>query len=231
MKEASSPQTTSHGGTNRSSRRSSGASNHHHRVSAHDHAYGHNDHPHGHDYNVDAPNQALNHVNAPNGTAHHHSDANGNGKAAAPADPDSSSSRRLALNTPQAAHPGAVVGSTDEKDQKHDAGQTNQEVAAAAPEEAAKPTRPWWVRFWIAFKAVLFNSRLNVLLAFVPAGIAVAQLHGVSPGLVFALNAVAIVPLAGLLSFATESVAHRLGDSLGALLNVTFGNAVELIIL
>ncbi|KAL8698100.1 MAG: hypothetical protein Q9224_002007, partial [Gallowayella concinna] len=44
------------------------------------------------------------------------------------------------------------------------------------------------------------------------------------------MNAIAIIPLAGMLAFATESVAHRLGDTLGALLNVSFGNAVELII-
>ncbi|SPQ18461.1 de59bd48-ff8c-44bb-9daa-8e2ccbac04d6 [Thermothielavioides terrestris] len=44
------------------------------------------------------------------------------------------------------------------------------------------------------------------------------------------MNAVAIVPLAGVLSYATESVASRLGDTVGALMNVTFGNAVELII-
>jgi Ca2+:H+ antiporter len=44
------------------------------------------------------------------------------------------------------------------------------------------------------------------------------------------MNAVAIIPLAGILSHATECVASRLGDTIGALLNVTFGNAVELII-
>ncbi|KAI4288406.1 MAG: hypothetical protein L6R35_002327 [Caloplaca aegaea] len=44
------------------------------------------------------------------------------------------------------------------------------------------------------------------------------------------MNAVAIVPLAGLLSTATESAAHRVGDTPGALINVSFGNAVELII-
>ncbi len=44
------------------------------------------------------------------------------------------------------------------------------------------------------------------------------------------MNALAIVPLASLLSHATEGVASRLGDTIGALLNVTFGNAVELII-
>lgn len=49
-------------------------------------------------------------------------------------------------------------------------------------------------------------------------------------GVVFAMNAIAIVPLAGLLSHATESVASRMGDTAGALVNVTFGNAVELII-
>ncbi len=49
-------------------------------------------------------------------------------------------------------------------------------------------------------------------------------------GVIFAMNAIAIIPLAGLLSHATESVASRLGDTVGALLNVTFGNAVELII-
>ncbi|KAL1838674.1 hypothetical protein VTJ49DRAFT_2426 [Mycothermus thermophilus] len=90
--------------------------------------------------------------------------------------------------------------------------------------------KPISERFWLVFKTVLFYSKLNVLLVFIPAGIVVGQFHHLSPGLIFGLNAVAIVPLAGLLSFATESVAHRLGDSLGALLNVTFGNAVELII-
>jgi Ca2+:H+ antiporter len=78
---------------------------------------------------------------------------------------------------------------------------------------------------------VLLHSKLNLLLVFVPVGIAVNEVPGMSPGLVFGMNAIAIVPLAGLLSFATETVARRLGDSLGALLNVTFGNAVELIIL
>ena len=79
--------------------------------------------------------------------------------------------------------------------------------------------------------AVLTHSWINVLLVFVPAGIVVAQIKGISGGVVFAINAVAIIPLAGLLSFATEAVARKMGDAVGALLNVTFGNAVELIIL
>lgn len=67
------------------------------------------------------------------------------------------------------------------------------------------------------------------MLIFVPAGIAL-HFAGVNENAVFAVNAIAVVPLAGLLTFATECVAHRLGPTLGALLNVSFGNAVELII-
>ncbi|OAG43639.1 calcium/proton exchanger [Fonsecaea monophora] len=78
-------------------------------------------------------------------------------------------------------------------------------------------------------KVALFHSWVNVLLVFVPVGIAI-HFTGINQNVVFALNAVAIIPLAGLLTFATESVAHRLGPTLGALLNVSFGNAVELII-
>lgn len=84
-------------------------------------------------------------------------------------------------------------------------------------------------RFVGHFKDALFSNWVNVLLVFVPVGIAVEAM-GASPAIVFAMNAIAIVPLAGLLSHATESVAARLGDTLGALLNVSFGNAVELII-
>jgi Ca2+:H+ antiporter len=48
--------------------------------------------------------------------------------------------------------------------------------------------------------------------------------------LLFALSILAIVPLAGLLSHATESVAAKTGDSVGGLLNATLGNLTELVI-
>lgn len=84
-------------------------------------------------------------------------------------------------------------------------------------------------RFYKHTKDALCHSWVNVLLVFVPVGIAVEAV-GLNPAIIFAMNAVAIIPLAGLLSHATESVASRLGDTIGALINVTFGNAVELII-
>lgn len=94
--------------------------------------------------------------------------------------------------------------------------------------ETAKKNIP--LRFWLNTRKALAHSWVNVLLIFVPVGIAVAQIDGLSPAVVFSMNAIAIIPLAGMLSHATESVARKLGDAIGALLNVTFGNAVELII-
>lgn len=85
------------------------------------------------------------------------------------------------------------------------------------------------VRFALTTKKIVCSSWLNVILVFVPVGIAVEAVHA-SPIIVFVMNAIAIVPLAGLLSYATESVAKRMGDTVGALMNVTFGNSVELII-
>ena len=48
--------------------------------------------------------------------------------------------------------------------------------------------------------------------------------------LLFVLSVLAIAPLAGLLSHATESVAEKTGDAAGGLLNATLGNLTELII-
>ncbi|KAI9701399.1 MAG: hypothetical protein M1820_006490 [Bogoriella megaspora] len=76
---------------------------------------------------------------------------------------------------------------------------------------------------------VLASNWVNVLLVFVPAGIATGAI-GANPTAVFILNFLAIVPLASLLSFATEELAVKLGQTIGGLLNATFGNAVELIV-
>lgn len=107
--------------------------------------------------------------------------------------------------------------------------QVNGEGTIVNPEETPKKKNVA-VRFYLTGKHIIFSSYINLLLVFVPVGIA-AKAAKLSPGLVFGMNAIAIVPLAGLLSHATESVAKRMGDTVGALMNVTFGNAVELIIL
>ena len=56
------------------------------------------------------------------------------------------------------------------------------------------------------------------------------DLAGASAGLVFGTSALGIVPTAALMGRATEELAARSGPGIGGLLNVTFGNAPELII-
>jgi Ca2+:H+ antiporter len=58
----------------------------------------------------------------------------------------------------------------------------------------------------------------------------VLDVAGASAGLIFAVAALGIVPTAALMGLATEELAARSGPGIGGLLNVTFGNAPELII-
>jgi Ca2+:H+ antiporter len=68
------------------------------------------------------------------------------------------------------------------------------------------------------------------LLVFVPAVLAAEHVFHGSAQLLFVLSVLAIVPLAALLSHATESVAAKTGDAVGGLLNATLGNLTELVI-
>src|SRR6516162_2601929 len=68
------------------------------------------------------------------------------------------------------------------------------------------------------------------LLAIVPVVLAAQMIVPEAHTLLFVLSVVAIVPLAALLSRATESVAVRTGDTIGGLLNATLGNLTELVI-
>lgn len=76
---------------------------------------------------------------------------------------------------------------------------------------------------------VLATNYVNVFLVFVPLGI-ISGLAKWDPVTQFILNFIAIIPLASLLAFATEELAVPLGQTVGGLLNATFGNAVELIV-
>lgn len=68
-----------------------------------------------------------------------------------------------------------------------------------------------------------------LLVPFIPAAIAL-DLLGASAGLIFFTAAIGIIPTAALMGRATEELAERSGPGIGGLLNVTFGNAPELII-
>ena len=74
------------------------------------------------------------------------------------------------------------------------------------------------------------HNPLLWLLVFVPAVFAGEALKPEAHTLLFVLSVLAIVPLAALLSHATESVAAKTGDTVGGLLNATLGNLTELVI-
>ncbi|PNY23333.1 Vacuolar calcium ion transporter [Tolypocladium capitatum] len=82
---------------------------------------------------------------------------------------------------------------------------------------------------WHVAKVTLLSSYVNFLLVMVPLGI-VAGASNWNPTAVFTINFFAIIPLAAVLSFATEEISIKLGETMGGLLNATFGNAVELIV-
>ncbi|RVO48904.1 calcium/proton exchanger [Sinorhizobium meliloti] len=84
-----------------------------------------------------------------------------------------------------------------------------------------------------AIEAVLRELRRSPLLAlifFVPVVILLERMAPKAHTLLFFVAIAAIVPLAALLSRATESVAAKTGDAVGGLLNATLGNLTELII-
>src|SRR5215212_8553149 len=68
------------------------------------------------------------------------------------------------------------------------------------------------------------------LLGLVPVVFAAAAIVPQAHRLLFVLAVLSTVPLAALLSHATESVAAKTGDAAGGLLNATLGNLTELII-
>lgn len=90
-----------------------------------------------------------------------------------------------------------------------------------------------WVRYPMNFLHLtwqtLASNYVNVLLAFVPVGIVLGAMN-INPTAIFIVNFIAIIPLAALLSFATEELSVKLGQTVGGLMNATFGNAVELIV-
>ena len=74
------------------------------------------------------------------------------------------------------------------------------------------------------------HNPLLWLLAFVPVVFVAKNINHEAHTLLFVLSVLAIVPLAALLSHATEFVAAKTGDTVGGLLNATLGNLTELVI-
>jgi Ca2+:H+ antiporter len=106
----------------------------------------------------------------------------------------------------------------------------NTQDGPSEPDDAPKK-RPWYKGKILKHKpftvrnqlgATIFNSWINILLVAAPVGIGL-NYAGVDGKVVFCVNFIAIIPLAAMLSFATEEIALHVGESLGGLLNASFG--------
>ena len=71
---------------------------------------------------------------------------------------------------------------------------------------------------------------INWFIVFMPVAVALEHMEGMPAPLIFFSAALAILPVAAMIVRATEQIASRVGDTIGGLLNATFGNAPELII-
>lgn len=116
-----------------------------------------------------------------------------------------------------------------EHDMTEDETLANQQSQDLSLEERKRKAHKRKIPVGQQFRFVLFGAWINVLLIFVPVGFAVFY-AGLKPVPVFIINFIAIIPLAAMLSNATEELAIRVGETMGGLLNATFGNAVELIV-
>ncbi len=79
------------------------------------------------------------------------------------------------------------------------------------------------------FFSYIKKNPIHILLLAIPFALLAEFLHW-QAGWVFALSALGVVPLAGLIGEATENLALHTGPKLGGLINATLGNAAELII-
>jgi Ca2+:H+ antiporter len=71
---------------------------------------------------------------------------------------------------------------------------------------------------------------IRYLLIFMPIAI-IAWAMSFEPQAVFILSMMGLIPLAAILAESTEVLAYKTGPKIGSLLNATFGNAVDLILL
>eukprot|EP00928_Gymnodinium_smaydae_P044077 TRINITY_DN29428_c0_g2_i1.p1 TRINITY_DN29428_c0_g2~~TRINITY_DN29428_c0_g2_i1.p1 ORF type:complete len:461 (+),score=77.54 TRINITY_DN29428_c0_g2_i1:76-1458(+) len=80
-------------------------------------------------------------------------------------------------------------------------------------------------------QAVAFFAQYKyAFLIFVPIGLGMGLVGCDKPGVVLAINTLAMIPCAFLIEQSTDVLSEHAGPSIGALLNCTFGNLVEIII-
>ncbi|KAK5453274.1 hypothetical protein LTR55_012160, partial [Exophiala xenobiotica] len=131
----------------------------------------------------------------------------------------------MELQQPQLDHDYTENPSPDAGRERH----SGSPVSWLPEDREDRQTRMTKYTLWSQFRARCQIPISTCFFVLSPIGIALYYAH-INPVAVFIVNFIAIIPLAAMLSFATEGLALRVGDVLGGLLNASFGNAVELIV-
>lgn len=90
-----------------------------------------------------------------------------------------------------------------------------------------------WTVYWTrSIKALFFESWFNICMLAAPfaAYYYYTDVDGNNAAMTFGCSLVAIAPFAERLSFVTEQLAMHTSETLGGLLNATFGNVTELVV-
>ncbi|KAJ3248338.1 hypothetical protein HDU78_000964 [Chytriomyces hyalinus] len=100
-------------------------------------------------------------------------------------------------------------------------------TAIAAHDHSKKKVVTVMSSLYSIWRRIIYFNILAII--FVPLGIISFVLKwGDIP--TFVLNVCAIIPLAKMLDYSTDQLSMRVGQTIGGLLNATFGNAIELIV-
>ena len=96
-------------------------------------------------------------------------------------------------------------------------------------EENMEKTDEGGIKFADTVRPMAFDGPLNILLLCTP--IALINYWAAGPDAVsFIFSLLALAPMAERLGFVTEQLAMHTNETIGGLLNATFGNATELIV-
>lgn len=168
-------------------------------------------------------------VTAPPGSSYR---ANENGRSSKEGDADYYNAERTQSSgdtaVPSQATDGSEIGLTLRKRKTETdrietptSNREDEEPKKKSRFKTVKPKEPFTVANQI--QRTILNSWINVLLIAAPVGIILGALPDMNKYAIFIINFIAIIPLAAMLSFATEEIAMRTGETLGGLLNASFG--------
>mmetsp|Transcript_32 Transcript_32/g.113 ORF Transcript_32/g.113 Transcript_32/m.113 type:complete len:453 (+) Transcript_32:80-1438(+) len=127
--------------------------------------------------------------------------------------------RFIPLQTSGTDYDSGEDGQTDGSDSGHSKGKKHADVCANGFASYLNTS----------LTAVLLGSPMNVLMLATPLAF-ISKFAGWRQECTFIFSLIALIPFAERVSFVTEDVAQYTNDTLGGLLNATFGNITELIV-